>query len=86
MTPLPETRQGEGLTYTADSAAVLVSTEGEGTPVHRVPSARVQAQPSPGERVADAPSRWPLVVGGGALLAALLVARGTVRRRRYRNR
>ncbi|MCY7366494.1 MAG: hypothetical protein LH469_14470, partial [Frankiaceae bacterium] len=92
VTPLPETRQGEGLTYTADSAAVLVSTEGEGTPVHRVPSGRVErpaepsAEPSRVDRVADPPSRWPLVIGGGALLAVLLVVRGTVRRRRYRSR
>lgn len=88
VTPLPESRQGEGLTYTADSAAVIVSSEGEGTPVHRVASARIEPQtaPSPVDRVAGPGSRWPLVVGGGALLAVLLVVRGAVRRRRYRSR
>ena len=88
VTPLPETRQGEGLAYTADSAAVLVSTEGEGSPVHRVPSGPLepQAEPAPGVPTAGSASRLPLVLGAGALLAALLVVRGTVRRRRYRSR
>ena len=91
VTPLPDTRQGEGLTYAPDSASVLVSTEGEGAPVHRVPSAPLepQAEAAPVEPVepgAERSSPWPLVVGGGALLAVLLVVRGSVRRRRYRSR
>ena len=90
VTPLPETRQGEGLAYTADSAAVLVSTEGEGSPVHRVPSVEPQVEPqvepAPTAPTAEPASRLPLVLGTGALLAVLLVVRGTVRRRRYRSR
>ena len=36
VTPLPPTPQGEALGYAVDGASVLVSTEGQGTPVHRV--------------------------------------------------
>ena len=98
VTPLPETRQGEGLAYTADGTALLLSTEGEGAPVHRVPSAAQVgaeptaeptavpgAEPPPVDRVAES-RRWPLVAGGGLLVAALLVVRGAVRRRRYTRR
>jgi hypothetical protein len=97
VTPLPPTEQGEGLTYTADGAAVLVSSEGVGAPVHRLvrtqpsppvePSPGATAAPQAVERPADAPyeQRW-LLVSGGALLAVLLVVRGIVRRRRYRRR
>ncbi len=36
VTPLPATRQGEGLAYSRDGRAVLVSSEGQGAPVHRL--------------------------------------------------
>ncbi len=90
VTPLPATRQGEGLAYTEDSRAVLVSSEGEGAPVHRVVPARAgpadpAEEPPPVDRVAD-PSRVPYVVGGGLLVAFLLLLRGAVRRRRYTRR
>jgi len=87
VTALPETRQGEGLTYTSDGRAVLVSTEGQAAPVHRVELVRAElsTEPPPVDRVAD-PSRVPYVVGGGLLLAVLLLARGAVRRRRYTRR
>lgn len=78
VTALPETRQGEGLTYTSDGRAVLVSTEGRAAPVHRVPL--------PPARAAEPAGRLPYVLGGGALLALLLVLRGAVRRRRYTRR
>ena len=91
VTPLPETRQGEGLAYSTDGDAVLVSTEGEGAPVHRL--TRTVASPAPtGDdrgsvavtgRGYDVP--WPVVLGG-LLLAVLLVVRGAVRRRRYARR
>jgi hypothetical protein len=87
VTPLPATRQGEGLAYAADGRSVLVSTEGEAAPVHRVQLVRAEpsTEPPPVDRPAE-PSRLPYVVGGGLLLAALLVVRGVVRRRRYTRR
>ncbi|MCW2679440.1 MAG: hypothetical protein JWM62_841 [Frankiales bacterium] len=87
VTALPESRQGEGLAYTADGSAVLLSTEGAGTPVHRVPVARAELaeEAPPVDRLAPS-SRVPYVVGGGLLLALLLVVRGAVRRRRYTRR
>jgi hypothetical protein len=95
VTPLPETRQGEGLAYSADGRAVLVSSEGEGAPVHRLtrtetppsagPTVEPGQEPPPVDRVAER-ARWPLVLAGGGLLAMLLVVRGAVRRRRYLRR
>lgn len=87
VTPLPQTRQGEGLAYTADGRAVLVSTEGVRTPVHRVELVRPQTAGGPPvtDRLA-ATSRVPYVLGGGLLLAVLLLVRGAVRRRRYTRR
>ena len=97
VTPLPPTDQGEGLAYTADGTAVLVSSEGVGAPVHRLvrdPVLAAQDEPAADEAAPDqaAPDqaardeRWPLVAAGGALLAVLLVVRGVVRRARYRQR
>ena len=48
-TPLPETRQGEAVTYSPDGASLLVSTEGEGGAVHRVRSALPPAKPAPSQ-------------------------------------
>ena len=53
VTALPETRQGEGLTYTRDGAALLTSSEGRGAPVHRVPVADLtgaEQQPGSGQQ------------------------------------
>jgi len=96
VSPLPQTRQGEGVTYTPDGSAVLLSTEGEGSPVHhlsRAASASTPGEPAPDVSAADEPveaarpqERWPLVLAGGAVLAALLVVRGTIRHRRYARR
>jgi hypothetical protein len=91
VTPLPQTRQGEGLAYSSDGRAVLVSTEGIEAPVHRLERSTTAApagEPVPElhvDRVVE-PRRWPLVLGGGALLAVLLLVRGAVRRRRYGRR
>ncbi len=89
VTPLPETRQGEGLTYSADGRSWLVSTEGSSAPVHRV--AR-QDTSEPPRDTPERPSaaveperRWPYLLGG-AVLAGLLLVRGAVRRRRYTRR
>jgi hypothetical protein len=86
VTPLPHTRQGEGLAYTADSSAVLLSTEGEGAPVHRLPYTRTapDTPQRPTARVEE-DRHWPYVLGG-TLLAGLLLVRGAVRRRRYSRR
>lgn len=40
MTPLPETAQGEAVTYSSDGRTLLVTSEGAGAPLHRVASAR----------------------------------------------
>jgi hypothetical protein len=62
--------------------------------VHRLvrrPAAAEQQPPAPAQQQPDRPAepaqddRWPLLAGG-ALLALLLVFRGVVRRRRYRQR
>ena len=39
---LPPVEQGEGLAYATDSASLLTSSEGQGAPVHRIPTAAVQ--------------------------------------------
>ena len=85
VTPLPATQQGEGLAYSTDGSAILVSTEGAGAPVHRL--TRTAAERPARPTAAEEPDRpWPLVLGGGAVLAALLLVRGAVRRRRYYRR
>lgn len=38
VTPLPSTRQGEGLGYSRDGRSLLTSSEGQGAPVHRIPA------------------------------------------------
>jgi hypothetical protein len=88
VTPLPPTEQGEGLAYSTDGSAILVSTEGAGTPVHRLtrtagPSPEAQARAEQAE-LRSLP--WPVVLGAGAVLGALVVVRGAVRRRRYHRR
>jgi hypothetical protein len=95
VTPLPPTEQGEGLAYSADGTAVLVSSEGAGAPVHRLvrePAAPAEQRPPAPAQPSEQPAaeaqddRWPLVAAGGALLAVLLVVRGIVRRGRYLQR
>lgn len=93
VTPLPETRQGEGLAYSSDSRSVLLSSEGVNAPVHRLTRSagaptevEPQDEPAPVDRVAEPGTHWPLILAGGGGLAALLVIRGAVRRRRYSRR
>lgn len=90
VTPLPETRQGEGLAYTADGDAVLVSSEGAGAPVHRLTRPAARPQPAGGTRPTPVTGRdlgaaWPVLLGG-LLLAALVVVREAARRSRYGRR
>lgn len=86
---LPASQQGEAVTFTPDGSALLTSTEGVGTPVHRVPLAAPgpdSTTPSP-TPTTPAPTSAPTSApepgaadppGGGsgrtATLAALLVA------------
>ena len=93
VTPLPPTRQGEGLAYAPDGQSVLVSAEGEGAPVHRVvperpasPEQQPSAPGAPGAGPVEPARPWPVVVATGVVLAVLLVVRGAVRRRRYARR
>lgn len=90
VSALPSTEQGEGLTYSADSGSLLVSSEGVGAPVHRLTSAPVASQTEdaapdqtgqargPAEDRSDAPFLVAGVVG------VLLLAAGVLGLRRGR--
>ena len=84
MTPLPPTGQGEGLAFTRDGSAVLLTTEGEDAPVHRLPAAPLpEAAPSgAGSVPASSGSAWTLAAVGAAVVVAggLLLRRGRRRR------
>lgn len=69
VTPLPATRQGEGLAYAPDGRSVLTSSEGVGAPVHRVPVGDLSAPQAP---PADEERDWllPAVVAASLLLLA----------------
>ena len=53
--PLPDQRQGEGITVTEDPETFLISSEGAGTPVLSVPMAEDMAAAFRGEDSAEAP-------------------------------
>ena len=89
VTPLPERQQGEGLAYTADGAAVLVSTEGAASAVDRVVLARAD-EPAPPPQAAeqdappadeppqdeppqDEPLPWGPIAAAAGVLAVLLL-------------
>ena len=98
VTPLPPTEQGEGLAYAADGRSVLLSTEGAGSPVHRVvlpPSTAAGApgpQPTEGTGASSdpaapdpgevSPSSTTVVVLGGVAAGLLLVGLALRRLRR----
>jgi hypothetical protein len=92
VTALPSTFQGEGVAYTRDGTALLLTTEGEPAPVHRVPAADLGDGPpaaaGPGQGpAAEEPGgrvRTVVLAGGGVL--ALLVLAAAVRSRRRRPR
>ncbi|GLU47446.1 hypothetical protein [Nocardiopsis ansamitocini] len=86
---LPTSDQGESLTYTRDGTALLVGTEGEQSPVWRIPLAEPvePAEPTaePGAEQSSAPESdtrdepaQPVGAGvfilGGAVLAAIVIA------------
>jgi hypothetical protein len=76
VTALPATEQGEGLAYSRDGSALLVSSEGERAPVHRVAlGAPAAATPPAGPPAAAAPDEEGRVgVRPVLLLVALAVA------------
>jgi hypothetical protein len=76
ITPLPEQRQGEGLAYTADGDAVLVSTEGAGSEVDRVVLTRAGEEPAPVQEQEGEPVPWgPMAAAAGVLVVLLVVSR-----------
>ena len=77
VTPLPPTRQGEGLAYSADGRSILTSTEGVGAPVHRLTAVAPVAAP-------ESPERSPAAVATSVLLALLVVGAVLAGRRRRR--
>lgn len=80
VTPLPVTRQGEGLAYAADGRSVLVSSEGRGTPVHRITTVRARtprAAPQAPRRNVD--RTVPIALG--AFAGVVLLVLGVLRRR-----
>jgi hypothetical protein len=92
--PLPRSQQGEGITYSRDGQALIVSSEGEGAPVQELrrttrtpPSAATTsaaATPSPARRSASGsggPGRVLLV-----LAALVVLAVGVLGLRRTRMR
>jgi hypothetical protein len=72
ITPLPTTQQGEAVTYIGDGTAVLITTEGENAPVHRVPAAAFDSS----QEADDGVRWWPVVVGVGVAALAMLLALG----------
>ncbi len=76
LTPLPERQQGEGLAYAQDGDAVLVSTEGAGSEVDRVPLTRAGEEPREAPRAPDEPLPWaPIAAAAGVVAVLLLLAR-----------
>jgi hypothetical protein len=81
---LPQVFQGEGVAYTRDGSSLLLTSEGEDAPVHRVPAADLGAP----DQDAGAPSsgspvlgRAPWAAGAALVVLGFLVAS---RRRRHR--
>jgi len=96
VSALPPTEQGEGLTYSADSASLLISSEGVGAPVHRLSAAPARNQTesaAPGQTGRAAPepteegsnvdrSDAPFLVAGA--VGVLLLVGGLLGLRRRR--
>lgn len=92
VTPLPVTRQGEGLAYSRDGRAVLLSSEGQDAPVHRLtaPEPRNEGDasddlgvPTPAATDTERPP-WAVVLAGA--VAVGIVAMALVRRRTFSRR
>jgi hypothetical protein len=72
---LPGTEQGEGITYSRDGRSLLTSSEGVRAPVHELDRTRAPATPPPTATEPAGSGGWrlPLLAGGVALLAALVL-------------
>ena len=91
VSPLPSTRQGEGLAYSRDGRSLLTSTEGRASPVYRL---RAVAAPSdratPGRQGSDrqrpvaqeSGDRSGPLLGAAVLVLALVLVLVRLRRRR----
>jgi hypothetical protein len=84
VTALPPTFQGEGLAYTLDGTALLLTTEGVSAPVHRVPSALQPETPGGPLPPADDGGRWPLAAQAAVVLVGALLVLWLWRRARRR--
>ena len=91
VSPLPSTRQGEGLAYSRDGRSLLTSTEGRSSPVYRLTAVAAPSdRATPGRQGSDqAPSvaqepddRRGLLLGATVLALALVGVVVRVRRRR----
>lgn len=73
VTALPATFQGEGVAYTRDGTSLLLTTEGERAPVHRLPSALRAGEDGSLEPVDGdgLPAGWLLAAGAAVLLLLL---------------
>jgi hypothetical protein len=90
-TALPPTPQGEGVAYTRDGSAVLTTSEGEDTPVYRLPRTVAAVDPAaasqtapPADRLGrpDAGSPYVVVAVGGVIVGAVVAWLLTRRRHR----
>lgn len=85
---LPETDQGESLTFTSDGAALLAGTEGPESPVWRVPVPEQIAEGAPGspsapetsaapeeaeDRAGSGPGATTLILTGAGVAAAVII-------------
>jgi hypothetical protein len=85
VTPLPPTFQGEAVAYTRDGGSLLVTSEGESAPVHRVAAGDLPSGEPPAAGVVG-PAAGPVplwrrtsALAGGLALALLLLLLGAWR-------
>lgn len=82
VTPLPVTRQGEGVAYSRDGGSVLVSSEGDRAPVHRLTA---QLPPPDRPDTADVPPWRGALAAVTVTVTALVVGASTLAARRRRS-
>ena len=82
VSPLPATRQGEGLAYSRDGRSLLTTTEGRNSPVYRLSR---EVTP-PAVRDAGQGRQFVVVFAASALLLLGVALRGSRRRRTFAHR